>query len=218
MKNYLRKSLSYAEYVKLIDDLLLEGKTTGLNQSYAMFSFGKLNRQRMHRLEKTAVLDQELVFTVRSLDVNWIWLIITEGWCGDAAQIIPIIEKIAAENPGIKTRYVLRDENLDLMDRFLTNGARSIPKLIALDAEMLEVIGTWGPRPEAAQDLFYELKAKGLEKPVIMERLQRWYNEDHSRSIQAELKELVTAWEKSSESLGSSLSLESLGRSESLAA
>jgi hypothetical protein len=177
-----------------------------------MFSFGKLNRQRMHRLEKTAVLDPELVFTARSLDVNWIWLIITEGWCGDAAQNIPIIEKIAAENEGIVTRYVLRDENLDLMDRFLTNGARSIPKLIALNADTLEVLGTWGPRPKHAQDYFYAMRDQGVEHGAIMERLQRWYNEDHGRLIQDELRLLTAEWaKKSSLSLGSSLSLDSLG-------
>ena len=194
MKNYLKKSLSYAEYVKLIDDLLLEGKTTGQNQSYAMFNYGKLNRQRMHRLEKTVTLEAETVFSVRSLDVKWIWLIITEGWCGDAAQNIPIIEKIAVENEGIETRYILRDENLELMDQYLTNGSRSIPKLIALDADTLEVLGTWGARPEAAQELFYKLKHEGVDKPLIMEQLQRWYNDDRSRSIQKEFRELIEGW------------------------
>ena len=64
-----------------------------------------------------------------------IWLIITEGWCGDAAQCIPTIEKIAAESKNIETHYVLRDENLDLIDEYLTNNARSIPKLIACAAK-----------------------------------------------------------------------------------
>ena len=220
VEKYLKKSLSYAEYVKLIDDLLLEGKTTGTNQSYAMFNYGKLNRQRMHRLEKTVTLEPETVFSIRSLDVKWIWLVITEGWCGDAAQNIPIIEKIVAENPGIETRYILRDENLDLMDQYLTNGARSIPKLIALDADTLEVLGTWGARPKAAQELFYQLKEQGIEKPQIMERLQRWYNNDHSRSIQREFREVTAEWAEESrgsrDSLGSQDSLGSRGSLKSL--
>lgn len=191
MKNYLERSISHAEYIKLIDDLLLVGKTTGPVQSEAMFNYGKINRQRMHRLEKTTVLEPETIFSIRPLDVNWIWLVVTEGWCGDAAQNIPIIEKIAEENEGIETRYILRDENPELIDRFLTNGARSIPKLIALDADTLEVLGTWGARPKAAQDLFVRLREQDLEKPLIMENLQRWYNEDHGRSLQAEFRELV---------------------------
>src|SRR5690606_22880736 len=106
---------TFAEYIKLVDDLLLEGKTTGPVQSDAMFNYGKLNRQRMHRLEKTVNLDKSLKEKARSLGVRWIWLVITEGWCGDAAQNIPVIEKIAAENERIETRYVLRDENPELM-------------------------------------------------------------------------------------------------------
>src|SRR6476620_8632964 len=140
-KDYLEKSMTYADYVKLIDDLLLEGKTTGPNQSEAMLGYAKLNRQRMHRLEKTVDLSAELKEAARRLERKLIWLVITEGWCGDAAQNIPVIEKIASASSNIETRYVLRGENVELIDRFLTGGARSIPKLIALDAETLEVLG-----------------------------------------------------------------------------
>ncbi|MGH7783205.1 MAG: thioredoxin family protein, partial [Candidatus Binatia bacterium] len=107
------------------------------------------------------------------------------------AQNIPIIEKIAAQSVSIETRYILRDENLELMDQFLTNDARSIPKLIALDSENHEVVGSWGSRPGPAQNLFYELKEKGIEKPLIMEDLQRWYNADRGHSIQKELAEFI---------------------------
>ena len=197
MKEYLEKSMTYAEYIKLIDDLLLDGKTTGPVQSEAMFNYGRLNRQRMHRLEKTVALNDSLREKTRALKRRMIWLVITEGWCGDAAQNIPTIEKIAAESAGkIETRYVLRDENLELMDAYLTNGARSIPKLIALDAETLEVVGTWGPRPAAAMNLFYEMRERGLEKPLMMENLQRWYLADKERSIQAEFETLLAEWER----------------------
>jgi len=199
MKEYIEKSMTFAEYIKLIDDLLLDGKTTGENQSDAMFNYGKLNRQRMHRLEKTALLNESLREKARKINRKQIWLIITEGWCGDAAQNIPIIEKIAAESDNIETRYVLRDENLTLMDAYLTNNARSIPKLIALDAESLEEIGTWGPRPQASMDLFTELKHQGLEKPLIMENLQRWYIADKNRTIQAEFEKLLGEWTKEKE-------------------
>ena len=192
--------MTYAEYIKLIDDLLLDGKTTGENQSEAMFSYGKLNRQRMHRLEKTVLLDESLTEKARKTGRKQIWLILTEGWCGDAAQNIPVIEKIAAASDNIETRYVLRDENLELMDEYLTNNARSIPKLIALDALNLEEIGTWGPRPAAAMDLFIELKHQGLEKPLIMENLQRWYIADKNHSIQTEFEKLLEEWTAEKES------------------
>jgi hypothetical protein len=199
MKEYLEKSMSFAEYIKLIDDLLLDGKTTGPNQSDAMFNYGKLNRQRMHRLEKTVALNESLREKVQNNKRKMIWLVITEGWCGDAAQNVPIIEKIALLGDSIETRYVLRDENLELMDAYLTNNARSIPKLIALDAETLEEIGTWGPRPAPSMDLFIELRNRGLEKPLIMENLQRWYIADKNQTIQTEFEKLLEAWKEPKE-------------------
>ena len=201
MKNYTENSMRYAEYIKLIDDLLGEGKTTGTNQSEAMFNYGKLNRQRMKRLGNTIKLNDSLVETAKNITGKMIWLIITEGWCGDAAQNIPIIEKIAGENSNIETRYVLRDENLELMDKYLTNDARSIPKLIALNAETLEEIGIWGPRPEAAMDYFYEMRDGGMEKPEMMENMQRWYLQDKEQSIQAEFETLLKKWAENTDKL-----------------
>ena len=186
--------MTYAEYIKLIDDLLLDGKTTGANQSEAMFNYGKLNRQRMRRLEKTVRLNDSLKEKAQAVNRKMIWLIITEGWCGDAAQNIPTIEKIASQSPNVETRYVLRDENLELMDKYLTYHARSIPKLIALEAETLEEIGTWGPRPQTAMDYFFEMKHQGLEKPQMMENMQRWYNRDKEQFLQAEFETLFERW------------------------
>ena len=196
MKSYIEKSITFAEYLKLIDDLLTEGKTTGENQSEAMFNYGKLNRQRMKRLEKTIELNESLKEKARNVNRKMMWLIITEGWCGDAAQNIPIIEKIASESANIETRYVLRDENLELMDKYLTHNARSIPKLIALDAETLKEIGVWGPRPITAMDYFFEMKSQGLEKPQMMENMQRWYLQDDEQSIQTEFETLLSEWNK----------------------
>ena len=194
MNTYIEKSFSYDEYLSLIDGLLADSKSTGPKQSESLVQFTRLNRQRMKRLNKTTELGEEIKNAAKANDRRQIWLVITEGWCGDAAQNIPVIEKIAAESDIIETRYILRDENLELMDRFLTFGARSIPKLIALDAETLTVLGTWGARPKPGQELFFELKEKGFEKPTIMENLQRWYNEDQGRSVQIEFVELLNGW------------------------
>src|SRR5258708_31837956 len=194
MKEYIDKVMTYAEYKKLIDDLLAEGKTTGPNQSVAMFGYGKLNRQRMHRLEETVEIGERTKIAAKKIMRAMIWLVITEGWCGDAAQNVPVIEKIAAESDKIETRYILRDENLELMDQFLTNGARSIPKLIALDAETLEVFGSWGARPAPAQKLFVDMRAKGVEKATILKEIQRWYNADKSETIQSEFEVLLGEW------------------------
>lgn len=192
MKEYLERSISYEEYLELVEGLVAEGKTTGPKQSESLTNFTRLNLKRMERLAKTIELGDEISVAARTNDRHQTWLIITEGWCGDAAQNLPVIEKIAAESDKIETRYILRDENPELIDRFLTFGARSIPKVIALDVESLEVLWTWGARPKEAYDLFFNLREQGMEKPAIMEQLQRWYNEDKGRSIQAEFARLLT--------------------------
>lgn len=194
MREFVEKSITYNEYLKMLDGLLAEGKTTGPVQSEEKTRFAALNRQRMKRLEKTFIPDKPANDAISALKVDWIWLIITEGWCGDAAQNLPVIETIAAANDGIQTRYVLRDENPELMDQFLTNGARSIPVLIAVDAKSYKVLGSWHSRPAKGQEYFLDLKAQGLAKPEIDEKMQRWYNEDKGRSLQAEFVELTSNW------------------------
>ncbi len=191
MNEYIEKSMSYAEYTGLIDRLLAEGKTTGPKQSEAMLQYATLNRQRMKRIGKTTELNEPLRALARGNSRKMIWLIITEGWCGDAAQSIPVIERIADEADNIETRYLLRDDHPELMDDYLTNGARSIPKLIALDAETLVELFTWGPRPQKLTDYFNELRSEGTDKSAISEKLQRWYNEDRSGSIRDEFETLL---------------------------
>lgn len=194
MNEYLEKAFTYNEYLAKIDGLLAENKTTGPNQSEQMVEFTRLNRRRMERISKTITLDSDIVTSLKLNKRRQVWLIITEGWCGDAAQNLPLIEKISSETDLIETLYILRDENTDLIDQYLTNGGRSIPKLIALDASDHSVLGTWGARPVKAQKLFEDLKAQDQEKPLIMENLQRWYNEDRGRSLMAEFASLIDEW------------------------
>ncbi len=191
MKNYIEKAMTFEQYIALIDELLAEGKTTGEDQSEDRVYFGKLNRQRMKRLEKTVKLDEAFVEKLKAIKRPLFWLTLTEGWCGDAAQNVPAIEKMAAENPLIQTRYLLRDNNLELMDEYLTNGGRAIPIVIWIDGETFEPIGRWGSRPKAIQEYFLELKASGMEKAAILEEIQRRYNSDKELAIQADFAELI---------------------------
>lgn len=192
----LQSSMDYAGYRNLIDSLMLEGKTTGPNQSPALTEYTRMNVVRMKRLDKTTKLDPEVEAELNALEHPVLALVLTEGWCGDAAQILPVVEKMAEVTPKLETRYLLRDEHLDIMDAFLTNGSRSIPKYIFLDADSLDVLGTWGPRPEAPQQLVMDSKAimEALPDPEARQahfnelktELQRWYAKDKTRSIQQE--------------------------------
>lgn len=190
--DYLQKAISYDAYKRLIDDLLIAGKTTGPIQSEAMVHYTQLNQQRMHRVEKTIQVIPEVAAQLLTVNQPQVWLVLTEAWCGDAAQSVPVMHALAELNPLISLRLLLRDENLELMDRYLTNGiSRSIPRLIAVDAATSDVLFTWGPRPLVLQESFQGMRSEGLPLEVIKEELQRWYNQDKTVAVQHELAALV---------------------------
>lgn len=192
IKASLPKSLTYFEYRKQVTDLLLEGKSTGPIQTDDLLHYSKLNETRMNRLEKTIVISPENTERINLLRRKYIWLVISEGWCGDAAQLLPIMHKMEVLSDNINFKIVLRDENPALMDKFLTNGGRSIPKLIVLDKETLEVLADWGPRPKEAFDLVKNYKEKhGVIDEKIKTELQIWYLHDKGLSTQNELIELM---------------------------
>ena len=133
IENSLKKGISYEAYRSLVSDFLTSGKSTGIEQSEALLDYSMLNDRRMKRLDKTIQLSEETITTAKSVQEPVTWLVLSEGWCGDAAQTLPIINKIANQSDFIDLKIVLRDENEELMNQFLTNGGKSIPKLIALN-------------------------------------------------------------------------------------
>ncbi len=183
-------AMNYAEYRSLVNELLERNLVTGHEQSEAYLNYTRLNIQRMDRWDKHFVPDEEITQAVKSVGQKRIWLILAEGWCGDASQSIPAIEKISALNPQILTRYLLRDDNDDVMQQFLKNGTRSIPKVICLD-EKKNILWHWGPRPAAATTLLNEAKAEGLEPAERKERLHLWYARNKQVELQKELGELI---------------------------
>jgi hypothetical protein len=193
----ISKAMDYDEYRRMIDELLAQDKTTGDNHSEEMVHYTRMNVQRMNRLDKRVELADLLAEELNEIDKDWVWLVLTEAWCGDAAQNIPAIKKIADESENIEIKFILRDEHLDIMDEYLTNGGRSIPKLICLDADTLEEIGTWGPRPEAAQKKAMEWKDnEDISKEEWAKKLHKWYKKDKTKELQSEFKELVSEWKK----------------------
>jgi len=199
MKEIIEKSIentiSYQEYRDLVSNLLSEGKATGPNQSEDLTHYSLLNDKRMKRLDKTIKLSEETIKELKEINEAQTWLLITEGWCGDAAQNTPIINKMAEVNENIHLKIALRDENLDLMDLFLTNGGRAIPKLIALDKDN-NVINTWGPRPTVATKMVAEYKEEhGVIDAKFKQDLQVWYNKNKGQSLQ---DDFINLFKKSS--------------------
>ncbi|WP_218598251.1 thioredoxin family protein [Polaribacter sp. NJDZ03] len=196
MKKIIKKSLenvlSYREYRDLVSNLLAEGKATGVNQSEALTNYSLLNDKRMKRLDKTIKISEETITKMQEINEPQTWLVLAEGWCGDAAQNLPVINKIAETNSLINLKLALRDEHEDLMNLFLTNGGKSIPKLIALDKDN-NVINTWGPRPSEATKMVADYKAKhGVIDAPFKEGLQVWYNKNKGQNIQEDFIELAT--------------------------
>lgn len=188
----LANSFSYHEYRNHVTLLSDEGKTTGHEQTEALVNYTKLNESRLHRLDKTMVVVDEVKTFLENLDRDYIWLVISESWCGDAAQILPIINKMAEVSYKIDLRIVLRDDNEDLMNLFLTNGTRSIPKLIIIDNETNEVIADFGPRPQEAKQLILDYKAEhGVVDETVKINLQKWYLNDKGISTQKEIVALM---------------------------
>lgn len=182
-----RNKFTYLTYRKFIEDQMGNGETTDGDESDEMLDYTKVNLSRMTRLDKTVKINDRLkAAVVKAIPQHWI--LITEGWCGDAAQNIPIINKMLGFAFNIEMDIILREENLDIMDKFLTKKSRSIPKLISID-ENNKVLFTWGPRPEKMQVRAMELKKA---KEEYGHEIHKLYANDRATSIQAEFIELLT--------------------------
>ncbi len=185
-------SYSYQEYRNIVSNLLVDGKSTGNEQSEALTNYSMLNDRRMKRLDKTLKINGFVAETFSKAKTNITWLVLTEGWCGDAAQSLPVINKLSEMNEGIDLRIISRDENDELMNNFLTNGGKSIPKLIAYNKDTSEVVDTWGPRPSVATKMVHDYKAAhGSLDPQFKEDLQVWYNKDKGINIAEDLAKLL---------------------------
>jgi hypothetical protein len=189
----LENAMSYTEYKTLMNDLLAENKSTAAIQEESLVEYSKLNQRRMKRWEKTLKITDEAEAFFKNYDQKMVWLVVSEGWCGDAAHGLPVLNALAELNPHIELKIVLRDSEDDLINQFLTNGAKSIPKLIMLKEENLEVIETWGPRPSIAAKLTADYKQEfGQLDASFKEDLQRWYNKDKGQTTIEDLQALLS--------------------------
>ncbi len=189
----LPNAMTYEAYRTLMDEHASKGTSTGPNQTEALTNYTMLNQRRFKRLDKTTKIHPEDITRIESFKGDVTWLVLTESWCGDAAQTMPVMQKIAQLSDGITVKVVLRDDNLELMDAFLYNGGRSIPKLVAVDNTSGKVIGDWGPRPTTATQLVNDYKEEhGKLTPEFKQDLQVWYNKDKGQNTVEDLLKLLS--------------------------
>ncbi|WP_456437548.1 thioredoxin family protein [Psychroserpens sp.] len=189
----IEKGISYQDYRTLVRDLVGQGSTTGNEKTEALANYTMLNDRRMKRWDKTTKISEEIKDKVSNLKGKMTWLLITESWCGDAAHVVPILNKIAELSENIDLKIVLRDENEALMDQFLTNGGRAIAKLIMIDNSTNEVVNTFGPRPSEATQMVNDYKTEhGGLTPEFKEDLQGWYNKNKGQNIMDDVMTLLS--------------------------
>lgn len=182
--------MKFEKYLQSFQEILNGNFEEEIYNNPAYLEYVKLNNSRQNRwLKKGELLDEALAI-ISKIDHVQEWIIITEPWCGDAAHNVPFIQRLSTFNEKIQVNYVLRDQPPFMIDQYLTNGGKSIPKLIVRDSHGKDLF-TWGPRPEAAQDLMLQLKAMDEPANEIKIALQQWYNQDKGSSVQKEIATLL---------------------------
>lgn len=180
--------MNFQEYTDYFEQILNSEKQATPYDNPLYLDYTKLNWSRMNRWFKTGTVNRELEQKIKSINESTEWVLITEPWCGDAAHSVPFIKILSDLNPAISLKIQLRDKDSEI-DNYLTNGGKSIPKLIIRNKKG-EDIASWGPRPEQCQLMYNQLKAENADFETIKIALQKWYNEDKGESLQNELLQL----------------------------
>jgi hypothetical protein len=188
---------TYTGYKNLINELVAKESNTGEVTPERIIAT-KLNAQRIKRIDKQFAMGNEIKNILKLQKREWLWIVLVESWCGDAAQNVPIIAKIAEQSPKIELKLILRDENPEIMNAHLTNNSRSIPKLICIDKESGEEVGTWGPRPKEIQMLLEKFKKLNpdVSHNDFVAFLHMLYTKEKGNSLQKEFAHLLREWNK----------------------
>lgn len=186
-------TFSYREFLAYSKQLTEAGQTSGPDQSSHLVEYTSLNHTRMERIEKRAALNDQLKTTMDQLAHPQQWILLTETWCGDSAQNLPVIGK-AAEYAGdhIQLTIVLRDRNTHLIEQYIPEFGMGIPRLLVLD-EQDQLLAQWGARPQPAQAFIDKWKAdpENVDKKEVQKDMQLWYAKNKHQALQDELVGLI---------------------------
>jgi len=178
--------MTFQEYLDYFEQILASPEDYEPYGDAAYLDYTKLNWSRTNRWLKRFEPNDAIKSLITSITEHQHWIVITEPWCGDAAHSVAQLYQIVKNNPNIDFEIQLRDSEPFLIEDYLTDGSKSIPKLIIRnDVGHDKVI--WGPRPKKLQDLFFQMKDEEKSFEEIKEVTQKWYNEDKGEELQKEL-------------------------------
>ena len=189
LKKYFLKGIDFSTYLKEMEEKV-RNKNAG-KISHTKLKITELNFHRIMRILRNYQISEDLQRLLQTFSSTQYWLVLSEHWCGDSAQTLPYIVKIAESHPLIQLKLLYRDQNPMLIDLYLTNNTRSIPKLIAF-SESGDELFLWGPRPKEAADLFYREKEAGLKKDEILNKLHLWYGRNRGKAIEKEFLAILS--------------------------
>jgi hypothetical protein len=154
--------------------------------------YARYNWERAEAVEQEYMASEELREVMNTIDTPQLWMVLTDDWCGDSAFSLPIIARAASLSDHVTLRILRRDDNLDIMDQYLTDGSRSVPKLVAFSEDGDELF-EWGPRPADAAALREGLIAEGAEGKDVVEPLITWYEDGGYEDVEEELIDRLTS-------------------------
>jgi len=163
----------------------------GLTWSHFMENEVEKNVELWTGVYNTHQTPEWAIERVEAIDANWKLLVIAEDWCGDASNTVPVVVRFVEAASNVELRILKRDENPELMDRYLTDGSRSIPVVIVLDGDA-RAVGHWAPRPAELQEWVVREKRSGARpSKEIYRDSRRWYARDKGESTLRELIEIL---------------------------
>lgn len=191
----LEQALSFQQYLDLTQQIIDNPTPAEPYNDEKMMKYTIDNMARMQKVLTNISIDQKLYNLLSTNERKMVWVVLTEPWCGDASQIVPALASFAAVSENITFKILLRDSNLEVMDNYLTNVGRSIPKFICIDEKSWKELGVWGPRPQSIQKIVMAQKDNPeLTFAEKVKQIHAWYDENKTRDIQTEFIELLKQW------------------------
>jgi hypothetical protein len=193
LQYYWEQGISYGNYKDIIEIQAKEGIETVNEEIKQLAEYTRLNISRIHRNDKTLTLEDSVISSLKKSKKKVNILLISEGWCGDASQIVPVVNKLTESSENLEMRIVFRDEEEKLINHYLTNGGKAIPIVIFIEAETFKEIAHWGPRPKACMPFLnkYKTDPENYTHEDFAKDLQNFYNKDKGQEISRELVSLI---------------------------